>query len=81
MVILKFHCYINQIFLKDVVIDDILISSEISSVEKNYKNVIGYMNDNYKIKLFNIIPPKMSTYIKTKDGETKWMYFLNEDDD
>ena len=70
---LKFHCYINQIFLKDVVIDDILMSSEISSVEKNYKNAIGYMNGNYKIKLFNIIPPK--------DGETKWMYFLNEDDD
>ena len=49
------------------------MSSEISSVEKNYKNAIGYMNGNYKIKLFNIIPPK--------DGETKWTYFLNEDDD
>lgn len=69
--ILKFHCYINQIFLKDVVIDDILISSEISSVEKNYKNVIGYMNDNYKIKSLRIMPSKMSAYVKNCDAETK----------
>ena len=25
--------------------------------------------------------PKTSTYIKSYDGQIKWMYFLNEDDD
>ena len=25
--------------------------------------------------------PKRSTYVKSYDGQTKWMYFLIEDDD
>ena len=25
--------------------------------------------------------PKISGYVKTYDGKTKWMYFLTEDDD
>ena len=25
--------------------------------------------------------PKTSTYVKSYDGQTKWMYFLIEDDD
>ena len=25
--------------------------------------------------------PKTSTYVKNYDGQTKWMYFLIEDDD
>ena len=25
--------------------------------------------------------PKTSTYVKSFDGQTKWMYFLTEDDD
>ena len=25
--------------------------------------------------------PKTSTYVKSHDGQTKWMYFLTEDDD
>ena len=25
--------------------------------------------------------PKPSTYVKTYDGKTKWMYFLTEDND
>ena len=31
-------------------------------------------------KLFSTILPKMSTHTKGYDGETKWMYFLIEDD-
>ena len=41
---------------------------------------IGYKDDGYKIKPFSIILPKMSVCIKRYDGETKWMYFLIEDD-
>ena len=25
--------------------------------------------------------PKMNAYVKSYDGQTKWMYFLIEDDD
>ena len=25
--------------------------------------------------------PKMSVYVKSYDGQTKWIYFLTEDDD
>ena len=25
--------------------------------------------------------PKTSAYVKSYDGQTKWMYFLSEDDD
>ena len=41
-------------------IDNILISNKISSGEQNYKCFIGYMDDNYKIKLLNIMLPKTS---------------------
>ena len=33
-----------------------------------------------KVKPLNIILPKTSVYIKSYDGQTKWMYFLIEDD-
>ena len=29
----------------------------------------------------HIMIPKTSTYVKSYDGKTKWMYFLIEDDD
>ena len=35
----------------------------------------------YKIKPLNIILPKTSAYANSYDGQTKWMYFLIEDDD
>ena len=33
-----------------------------------------------KVKPLNIVLPKISAYVKSHDGETKWMYFLIEDD-
>ena len=39
------------------------------------------MSDDYEIKLLHIILPKTSTYVKSYDCQTKWMYFLVEDDD
>ena len=27
------------------------------------------------------MPPKRGTYVKSYDGQTKWMYFMIEDDD
>ena len=37
-------------------------------------------NDN-KVKTLHIIVPKTIAYVKSYDGQTKWMYFLIEDDD
>ena len=39
------------------------------------------MYSDHKVKPLHKILPKASTYIKIYDGETKWMYFLIEDDD
>ena len=50
--------------------DDILIPNKISSVEKKYQYFIGYMDDDHKIKPFNLILPKASAYVKSCDGET-----------
>ena len=34
-----------------------------------------------KVKPLNIMLPKISAYVKSHDGQTKWMYFLIEEDD
>ena len=39
------------------------------------------MSDDYEIKPFCIILSKTSAYVKSYDGETKWVYFLIEDDE
>ena len=46
-----------------------------------YKYFIGYLYDDYNVKPLHITLPKMSAHVKSYDGQTKWMYFLNEDDD
>ena len=37
--------------------------------------------DNHKVRPFHIILPKTTAYVKNYDEQTKWMYFLIEDDD
>ena len=40
------------------------------------------MYDDFKIKpLYIMIPLQTSAYVKSYHGQTKWMYFLIEDDD
>ena len=46
---------------------------------KNYERFIGYMDDNYKIKLLCIMLPKRSTYVESYGGEVIWMHFVIED--
>ena len=48
---------------------------------KNYKYFTGYMYDNHTIIPLQIMLPKTRAYVKSYDGQTKWMYFLIEDDD
>ena len=37
------------------------------------------MDDDYKIKPFSILLPKMSAYVRRYNSETKWMQFLIKD--
>ena len=50
-------------------------------VKKNYKYFIGYLHDGHKIKPLHIMLPKPSAEVKSYDGQTKWMYFMIENDD
>ena len=36
---------------------------------------------NDDVKPLHIMLPKINRYVKSYDGQTKWMYFLIEDDD
>ena len=65
----KFHYRKKVIFVKDVDIDNILISKKISSGKKSYQYFIGYMDD-YRVKPFSIILTKTSAYVKMCEGET-----------
>ena len=71
----------NLILLKDVDIDDIQAYRMVSSIEKNYKYFIGYMDHDYKTKPLCIMLPKTSAYVKTYDDETKLMHFSIKDDE
>ena len=64
----------KTIFLGDVNIE-VLVSEKISFGEKNYKYFIGYLYNGNKVKPLNIMLPKTSAYVKSYDGQIKWMYF------
>ena len=68
------------IFLKDLDVEKVLVSSKISFGKKNYKYFIGYLYNDDKVKPLNIMLPKKGAYVKSYDEQTKWMYFLIEDD-
>ena len=44
-------------------------------------STIGYLCNGNKVKPLDIMLPKTSAYVKGHDGQSKWMYFLIEDDD
>ena len=68
-------------FYKDVDIEKVLLSNKTSFGEKNHKNFIGYLYNDDKVKPLHIILPKTNVYVKSYDGQTKWMYILTEDND
>ena len=71
----KIYRHKSPIFLKDVDIEKMLVSCKIS-----YKYFTGYLYNDQKVKPLHIMFPKTSAYVKSYDGQIKWMYFLNEDD-
>ena len=52
-----------------------LVSSIVSSEEKHYKYSIGYKDDDYKVKPLRVMLPKTCVYLKSYDGEIKWVSF------
>ena len=77
----KFHHRKNLILLQYVDIDNRHVSSMVSFDGKKYKYFIGCKDDDYRIKPLSIMHPKGNAYIKSYDGETKWMNFLIKDGD
>ena len=72
----KFYRHKTPILLKDVDIETVLVSNKFSFSEKKYKYFIGYLYNDNKAKALHIMLPKTSTYVKSYDGQTKWMYFF-----
>ena len=68
-------------FLKDVDIEKALVSNKIYFGEKNYKYFTGYLYNDDKFNPLHIMLPETSVYLKSYDGQTKWMNFLIKDDD
>ena len=77
----KIYHHKTPIFGGDVDIKEVLVSNKISFAEKNYTYFIGYLHNSNKVKPLNIMLLKTRAYVKSCDGQTKWMYFLIEDDD
>ena len=58
-----------------------LVSIKIYFGEKKYNYFIDYFYKDHKVKPLHIMLPKASSYVKSYDGQTKWMNFLIEGDD
>ena len=68
-------------FLKDVDIEKALVSNKFYFGEKNYKFFTGYLYNDDKFNPLHIMLPETSVYLKSYDGQTKWMNFLIKDAD
>ena len=78
----KFYRHKSPIFLKNVDIGKVLVSTKISSGKKNYKYLIGYFYNDHKVNPLHIMLSKASIYIKhIKVMMKKLNGLLFEDDD
>ena len=75
-----FYCYKSPVPLRDVNIEKYQYLTRFFLAKKIWY-FIGYLYNDNKVKPLHITLPKTSTYVKRFDGQTKWMYFLIEDDD
>ena len=57
-----------------------LVSKKIYTAKRNYKYPLGYLYDYYNVKPLHMMLPKMTAYVKSYDGQTKWMCYFIEDD-
>ena len=61
----------NPILIENLYVHKIMISIRVSSIKK----LIGYGDDDYKLKSLSIILPETNGYVKSYDNETMWMDF------
>ena len=54
-------------FLEKLEIEIVLGSNKISLVKKSYKNINGYLYNDYKVKSLHIMLPKTRAYVKSYD--------------
>ena len=73
---LKKISFITIRLWRDVDIEKLLVSNKILLMKKNYKYFVDYLYNDHKVTLLHIVLPKTSAYVKSCDGQTKWMYFL-----
>ena len=76
-----FFLHKTSIYLKDVDIEKVSVSNKISFGVKNCKYFSGYLYNDNKFRRLHIMLTKTSAYVKSYVEQTKWMYFLIEDDD
>ena len=50
-------------------------------MKKKHKYFIGYLYNDNKVKPLHLMLPETGAYVKSYDGQRKWMYILIEDDD
>ena len=50
-------------------------------IKKNNKYFFIYLYDGSNVRPLNVILPRRSTYVKSYDGQAKYIYFLIEDGD
>ena len=67
--------------LEDIDTDNVLVSSKISSGEKHINALLVTYMIIIKLKLLYRMLPNTRAYVKSYDEQTKWIYFLIEDDD
>ena len=77
----KFDHHKTSMLFGDVDNEKVLVPNEISFGAKSYKYFNGYLYGGNKVKPLNIMLSEISAYVKSYDGQTKWMYFVIEDDD
>ena len=75
-----FHYPKHPIWVNNIYIDETLISNKASFGKQCCKYCIGYKDDDYEMKPFCKMHPKMSGYSKSFD-ETKYFSFLIKDDE
>ena len=60
-------------FYHHVDIEKGLVRNKITFGEANFKYFIGYLYNDHKVKPLHIMFPKAGAYVKSYDGQTKWM--------
>ena len=84
MAILKlknFYHHKSPVPVRDVDIEKVIVSNKISSGKKNSKYFFDYFYNDDKVKPLHTMLPKVTSYVKSYDGQTKWMYYLIKHDD